>query len=345
MRIALLNTKDTHRARYILECFREGAASHGDECFWVQDTGDMALLERADVGVQVCAANRHASDPLGKFRSDAEARMKDLGKRLLIVDTGFVKSQYDHEMALATGVRVAPFDVKKPETFKAVDTLVYYELGYDGIKGLADHCNRGVGPDRWNVLRRPIRPWQTRGRHVLVLGQPLHGQSSQGVDIFDWYAKTLAAVRKATRKPIVIRQHPRLFKHGKGANVRRSPEADRESILARLPKHLRAEVQWARFGRLEVDLREAWAAVVFSSNAAVGAVLDGVPVFAGSPACVAYPVANHLMSNIERPAYPDRSAWAYALAYAQWNCHELRAGTAWTRYRPHALAPAVKEAT
>jgi hypothetical protein len=339
MRIALLNTKDTPRARYILECFREGAASHGDECFWVQDQGDMGLLDRADVGVQVCAANRHAADPLGKFRSDAEARMRGLGKRVLIVDTGFVKSQYDHELALATGVRVAAFDVKKPDTFKAVDTLIYYELGYDGIKGLADHCNQGVGPDRWNVLRRPIRPWQTRGPHVLVLGQPLHGQSSQGVDIFDWYAKTLADVRKATRKPIVIRQHPRLFKHGKGAGARRSPEADRQAIIERLPRFLKQEVRWGRFGRLEVDLRDAWAAVVFSSNAAVGAVLDGVPVFAGSPACVAYPVANRDVANIERPAYPDRTAWAHALAYAQWNCHELRAGVAWGRYRPHAQKP------
>jgi hypothetical protein len=65
-------------------------------------------------------------------------------------------------------------------------------------------------------------------------------------------------------------------------------------------------------------------------------------VFAGSRASMAWPVANTDLKRVEKPELPDRTAWAHALAYAQWNAWELREGVAWARLRPHAKKPPAK---
>jgi hypothetical protein len=95
----------------------------------------------------------------------------------------------------------------------------------------------------------------------------------------------------------------------------------------------------------EEALEGAWACVTFSSNAAVEAALAGVPVFACDEGSMALPIANRDLSEIERPALPDREQWAFDLAYAQWTLQEFANGSCWqhlcrgTRRPPARSAP------
>lgn len=80
---------------------------------------------------------------------------------------------------------------------------------------------------------------------------------------------------------------------------------------------------------LAEDLIDAWAVVTHTSNAAVEALLHGVPVF-----CTGDCAASHMglsdVVNIEKPIYPEgRLEMAAVLAANQWTLDELKAGDAW----------------
>lgn len=80
---------------------------------------------------------------------------------------------------------------------------------------------------------------------------------------------------------------------------------------------------------LAADLANAWALVTWASNAAVEAVLAGVPVFCTGD-CAASVMGRSDPIGIEYPVYPDdRHEWASALAANQWTLDEISSGIAW----------------
>lgn len=68
--------------------------------------------------------------------------------------------------------------------------------------------------------------------------------------------------------------------------------------------------------------------VTHSSNAAIDALIEGFPVFC-EPECAAAPVGNLNLDLIEQPLMPDRTEWAYSLAYCQFTSEEFASGLAW----------------
>ena len=72
---------------------------------------------------------------------------------------------------------------------------------------------------------------------------------------------------------------------------------------------------------------DAWCMVTHSSNAAVDAVVAGVPVVTlGNSACG--PVS-WTWADIENPFWPDREPWAWNLADNQFTIEEMKSGEAW----------------
>lgn len=328
MRVALLHTKDTPRAEYLLGAFAEGVKAHGDTPYKVGPDTDLAALDQAAVAVQVCFPNRHHDgSAVPVFRLAAYDRLVAAGKRVVTIDTGFLKSQPEAELVQGPN----RFCVDDPKTYHLHDARIYYAVGYGGLKNLGDYCTAGCGPDRWAALKTPLAPWRRAGNHVLVLGQPMHGLSSQHADIYAWYAATVAAVRAVTRRPIVFRQHPRIGVIRASLSRRRADEGRVRDALRGVGN---LTFSTSRF--LAQDLRGAWAAVAFTTNAAVAAVVGGVPLFAGDRGCMAWDVASPDVRQIEKPRLPDRTAWANRLAYSQWTAAEMRRGACWARLRPFA---------
>lgn len=339
MRLALLNTKETPRARYILEAIASGAGVFGDKCSWVRDVSEIDKIDQSDLGVQVCWPNRHHDhSPSAVFRLKVNDRLREQGKRVLTIDTGFVMNQVESELRQQRGQ--LSFDIKNVATYPIYDSLLHYSVGFDGIKREADYCCKDVAADRWENLKVRLFPWRTgkspraRTSPIIIIGQTKHGLSSQHVDIYRWYRDVTIRLRSKTRRTIIFRSHPRL-------SVIRSSKNRRKTDVS-LVREAAGGLSDFRFStkRLLVDeLREAWAVVAFTSNAAVDAAIAGVPTFACDPACMAWDVSSGDIANIERPTYPDRKPWVHRLAYSQWTIAEMRDGTMWKRLRASAQAP------
>lgn len=342
MRVALLNTKATLRAVYLLECFAEGIKKAGDEPIWFDNSKALAReLKGIDCGLQVCFPNRHKARHNTKqanFRLDSNTQFAAAKKRIITIDTGFIRNQSDYELDAGAANRrhQVLFDIDNKDTYEQVLLEIYYEIGFDGLKRHADYCNDNVTGDRWQKLggNALLAPWREKGDHILVMGQTLFGLSSQHVNIYDWYAQVVREIRKHSNRTIVLRQHPRLTKIREGGS---RTEKDRKQILRALGRVKNFE--WSQGWTTEEDLKGAWASVVFSSNAAVSSVRHGIPVFVGDRSCMAWEVGNHSLAEIENPAMPDRTLWAHRLAYAQWTCQEMIDGEPWSHLRPHATKP------
>jgi hypothetical protein len=80
---------------------------------------------------------------------------------------------------------------------------------------------------------------------------------------------------------------------------------------------------------IEDALRCCHALVTDQSNAAVLALLTGVPVFCTSP-CAAYRMGHPDLAKIETPHFPpDREQWAWNLAANQWTLRQMDSGQCW----------------
>lgn len=162
-------------------------------------------------------------------------------------------------------------------------------LGFNGLNGRADFRNKNSPPDRAQSWTHKLKPWRsTPGNYILLLGQVEGDASTRGVDLGEYYRRILATDYGL---PVRYRPHP-LYE-------------EQSCSLAE-------------------DLQNAHMAVTWNSNAAVEAVLSGVPTIIEDEGSMAYP-----MRYREDNPCPDRWQWLCDLAYAQWTLDEIRSGEAW----------------
>ena len=169
----------------------------------------------------------------------------------------------------------------------------YFRVTRDALQ----HDGSGdASPARWEWLGLEIKPWRKDGDHILICPpDEIYGQL-WGLDHVKWLQDVLATLRSATDRRVVVR--------------------DRSKARSATEPFAKA-------------LQGAWALVTCSSNAAVEALLAGVPVFCTRP-CAAYTMGRPNVAEIETPALPaDRERWARVLAANQWTVLELRDGTCW----------------
>ncbi|MBX3482536.1 hypothetical protein [Phenylobacterium sp.] len=170
----------------------------------------------------------------------------------------------------------------------------YYRWHVDGFQMRAV---ADAPADRWKACATPLRPWSKGGRHIVVAEPSATYARFHGIE--GWTERTVAALAALTDRPIVRRDK---------------------------------EMQASRTRTLRQDLAGAHCLVTHGSNAAVEAAIYGCPVFAAAGSAAAL-VGKTDLREIETPAYPDREAWARALAYAQFNERELVDGTLWKLLR------------
>jgi len=175
-----------------------------------------------------------------------------------------------------------------------------YSIGYDGLNGRADFCNKKSPSDRWVKHQHLKKPWMRNDKgHVLVLGQMPFDQSLvyPGIDMF-----------KELRNVFM------------------------QAANDGFPYRYRPHPQYKRFKKykqdLYKDLQTARCAVTINSNSAVDAVLYGIPTITLDEGSMAYPVTQHYL-QFEKLEYPDRLQWCYDLGFAQWEVNEIKNGEAW----------------
>jgi hypothetical protein len=186
-------------------------------------------------------------------------------------------------------------------------TFYYGDKGYFGrgeyfrvTKNSLQH--NGVGapaPKRFDTLNLKLEPTRVTGTHVLVCPNGAVQYTLFGGDIGVWLTDVVNILRVHTDRPIRIRF--------RGA-------------------------AWP----LSEDLKDAWAMVTWSSNAAVEGVMAGVPVFVQFEQAAAYGMGIPDLSKIEEPVrktLEERERFCHVLAGNQWTLDEMRQGIAWAHLR------------
>lgn len=173
----------------------------------------------------------------------------------------------------------------------------YFQRGkyYRITKDAFFHTGNGVSDgQRLRNLGISPAPWKKSGSNIIICPQSEVFFQREGLEKFVWLADVIEKIRAYSDRKIII--------HGKTDSI-----------------------------PLSHYLNNAHAVVVYSSNSAVEALMNGVPAFALAPC----PATNFTLSDlalIEKPLYPDnRDNWAGVLADNQWTLDEIENGTAWRK--------------
>lgn len=175
----------------------------------------------------------------------------------------------------------------------------YFGRGYFYriTKNAYQHDGRGTSstPERFERATRgkTVEPWRKTGSHVLVCPQSDIYFSLHGIDAATWLRDVTATLREHTDREIRVRW-----------KASRTP--------------------------IKPDLENAWAVVVFSSAAALDALIAGIPIVTLAPFAASARMGLTDLSQIESPMYPDgRVSFLQVLADNQWTLPEIMRGSAW----------------
>lgn len=202
-----------------------------------------------------------------------------------------------------------------------------FKMAINGINREADFANQTFDDKRWPLFNINLEPWKQTGNVIVICGQ--HHNSHQWRDspsMKVYFKQTIEQIRRYTDKPIIIRPHPRNIVHN-------FPADKYKHVRVNLPKRDFNTYDDTDFKKI---LKSTWAVINHSSNPAMEAVFNGVPVFV-SEKSLCYDVGNADLSDIMHPAMPARQNWANRLAYTEWFEEEFREGTPWTRIRERLL--------
>jgi hypothetical protein len=183
------------------------------------------------------------------------------------------------------------------------DRTKYYSFGIGGLNGRANFNNVNSKPDRWIKHGTGLHTWNRNGDYYLVMGQVSGDMSISRVNIDAWYRKVTDELLEKTDRPVYFRPHPLSRQYVNGLST--------------------------MDGDLSTALSGACGVITYNSNSGVDAMLAGVPTMAQDRGSMIWGVCAKSVNQLIDYAYPDRSQWAYNLAYTQWTLEELKDGTAW----------------
>ena len=282
----------------ILDYFCQGVVASGDTA--IAHTGTDTL--QCDVALIQGFVHEHGkSAPHLQLRKNAVNLQKSTNKRSLIVDSN---------LFLYT-------DKSNP--------LHYLRYSFDGVFPTTGfYFDQDIDPARWTQISRDLgiglKPWRTRGNHILICLQRNGGWSMRGLDVIQWMNAIILEIRKYSDRPIVVRAHPGDKKIGGYLKI------NQKSVSLSTGVDLRE------------DLKNAWATVVYNSSPSVASSIEGVPAFLTDTQpqhSQSIAVANTDISRIEDPIMVDRQAWIERLSMCHWKFSELKSGEAWKFFRQY----------
>lgn len=165
------------------------------------------------------------------------------------------------------------------------DKTSYYRIARNGRQSVIDPDHNWPS-DRFEKLGVELKPWRKSGRHVLVIPLTEAIAKFHKLESSKWLADTVRTITHHTERPILTK-----------------PKGE---------------------GQLEQALADCWCVVTHSSNVAVDALIEGVPVITLGESTACQLAWN--FPDIERPYYPERDGWAHGVAYQQWTLSEMRRG-------------------
>ena len=197
-----------------------------------------------------------------------------------------------------------------------------WKMGINGINRDADFANHEFDDKRWKKMGITLKPWRPTGNVIVICGQHDTSEQWKGLPkMSHWVDTTIKTIRKHCDKPIVIRPHPR--------NGFPFDEKKYTQVRMKAPGRNHQTYDDTDFENI---LRSTWAVINHSSNPAMQSVFNGIPVFV-SESSLCHDVGNAELSQIIKPAMPNRLNWCNWLSYTEWTTEEIEAGEPWSRIR------------
>ncbi len=190
-----------------------------------------------------------------------------------------------------------------------------FKIGINGINRRADFANQNFDDARWPLFNHQFKTWNSTGEIIVICGQHDASEQWRGLPKMEqWIEQQINEIRKYTTRPILVRPHPR--------NNIGFPKDKFSNVKVRQPKRDFSTYDDTDF---KATLERTWAVVNHSSNPAMEAVINGIPVFVSEDS-LCHDVGNISLSDINTPAMPARQKWANQLAYTEWFEDEIRQG-------------------
>lgn len=295
-------TKNDTVGEALTDAMYEGILACGDNVLQLNNFRDLKLISGVDADkAQVFVQVCDYNRHVGiDFRYHIKRFCNDRNLHRVILDTGFVKNN---------------------RTSGSLQDR-YVAVGCDGIKRKANYFNKYSPSDRWEKLNIKLQPWRTDGDHILVLGQHSIGVSVQDINVEMWYETIFRQLSNYTKRPVLFRPHP---------------NEHNLSLIDKLCKKYNLTLKMSH-QNIQDDLFGAWCCVALTTNAAVDAIIGGIPVITTNPSNMVYDIAEHRPENIDNPLMRWRLNWAFNLAYAQWSVKEISQGLAWNHIRKNLIA-------
>ncbi len=197
-----------------------------------------------------------------------------------------------------------------------------FKIGINGINRRADFANQNFDDARWPLFNHQFKTWNSTGEIIVICGQHDASEQWRGLPKMEqWIEQQINEIRKYTTRPILVRPHPR--------NNIGFPKDKFSNVKVRQPKRDFSTYDDTDF---KATLERTWAVVNHSSNPAMEAVINGIPVFVSEDS-LCHDVGNISLSDINTPAMPARQKWANQLAYTEWFEDEIRQGIPWKRIK------------
>lgn len=189
-----------------------------------------------------------------------------------------------------------------------------WKVGLNGINRDAYFGPAGNSDARARQLGLRLADWRTNENGpILICAQHSHSEQWHSMPpVSNWVIQTIDTIRQYTDRHIVVRPHPRC--------PLPSIELEFKNVTRQQPLKVPGT-----YDDFDFKYANAWAVVNWSSNPAVEAVRNGIPVFVG-PSSLAWDVGNQSIETINNPLRPERQQWLNDLAHTEWTVEEIQQG-------------------
>lgn len=203
----------------------------------------------------------------------------------------------------------------------------YFRIGINYVSAffyhnyfIPDSANQVRIKDILKKTNTTLKPWRTKGKHVIYAMQIPEDTSLLGMDVFAAAQYDLTMLRRLTDRPIFISLHPGMKRRPKiiKNNLRFVDSFKQiaelsDCVISETPTH---------------DLFEnAWCTICYTSGTAYESIINGIPAITLSERSFMRPITSTSWYDVESPVTPDRMPWLSRIAYCQWTLTEILDGT------------------
>lgn len=179
-----------------------------------------------------------------------------------------------------------------------------------------------------------VKPWRESGNHILFILNSCKycGYSMKTKNIHDWVNEKIKIIRSSgCKRKIVIRFKCNVINLEKSThNINFEHENEKISYYDQL-----GNIDIGNFEKkgLLKDLKNAWAACMYSTSASVITTLEGIPIFSDSNDILTCNIANKNFLKIKQPNMPDRTNFFKQFSGMIWSLEEFKNGSVWGKIK------------